>query len=161
MPLVLANALSLPLFSKDAIKEALADSLTSIRAKEQTSIEWSRQLGLAAAERLWQLIAAVQGEAVVECPWLAHLRPIVARELSNAGVLTHDEIWCEVPIEVARKRFEDRAPTRHWIHSESSGSADADWEFWRRGAKPLDIGTVHLVDTTKPVDIQNLVRHLR
>ena len=37
----LATELSLPLFSKDAIKETLADSLTSFRSKEETSSEWS------------------------------------------------------------------------------------------------------------------------
>lgn len=156
----LATELSLPLFSKDAIKETLADSLTSFRAKEETNIEWSQQLGLAAAECLWRLVSDARGNAVIESPWLAHLRPIVARELERAGVLTNDEVWCEVPLETARKRFEDRAAVRHWIHAESSGSTDADWAMWSQVAEPLGLGRVHQVDTTRPVDLRRLVQDL-
>ena len=156
----LATELSLPLFSKDAIKETLADSLTSFRSKEETCFEWSQQLGLAAAECLWRLVADARGNAVIESPWLAHLRPIVARELERAGVLTHDEIWCDLPLEIARKRFEDRASTRHWIHVESSGSTDADWAMWSQVVEPLGLGTVHRVDTTRPVDVRRLIQDL-
>ena len=156
----LAAELSLPLFSKDAIKETLADALTSFRAKEETSTEWSQQLGLAAAECLWRLVADAHGNAVIESPWLAHLRPIVAHQLDRAGVLTHHEVWCEIPLETARKRFEERASARHWIHSESSGSTDADWEMWSRVAEPLGLGTVHRIDTTRPVDLRKLVQDL-
>ena len=156
----LATELSLPLFSKDAIKETLADSLTSFRSKEETSFEWSQQLGSAAADCLWRLVADARGNAVIESPWLAHLRPIVARELERAGVLTHDEIWCDLPLEIARKRFEDRASNRHWIHSESSGSADADWAMWSQVVEPLGLGTVHRVDTTRPVDVRRLIQDL-
>ncbi len=156
----LAAALSIPLFRKDAIKETLADSLIAIRPKEETSIEWSQQLGLAAAACLWRLLADARGNAVIESPWLAHLRPIVAQELHLLGILTHDEIWCDVPLSVARKRFESRALDRHWIHSESSGSTDADWEMWALNAEPLGLGTVHRVDSTKPVDLERLILEL-
>lgn len=155
-----AAELSLPLFRKDAIKETLADALSSFRTEEQESVEWSQQLGLAAAECLWRLVADARGNAVIESPWLAHLRPIVTRELERAGVLTHNEVWCEVPLGIARKRFEDRASTRHWIHAESSGSTDADWEMWSQVAEPLGLGTVHRVDTTRPVDLRRLVQDL-
>lgn len=156
----LATQMSLPLFSKDAIKETLADALSPIRTKEETSLEWSQQLGLAAAQCLWRLLADARGNAVIDSPWLAHLRPIVARELERAGVSTHHEIWCDVPIEIARKRFEDRASARHWIHSESSGSTDADWAMWSSVAEPLGLGTVHRVDTTRPVDVYRLIQDL-
>ncbi|MDP1712662.1 MAG: AAA family ATPase [Candidatus Nanopelagicaceae bacterium] len=156
----LADELSLPLFSKDAIKETLADALTTLRSREETSIEWSQQLGLAAAACLWRLLSDARGNAILESPWLAHLRPIVAKELDEIGILSHDEIWCDVPLSVARQRFESRALERHWIHSESSGSTDADWEMWERMAEPLGLGTVHRVDTTQPVDIRHLIREL-
>ncbi len=156
----LATELSLPLFSKDAIKESLADVFSSFRSRESTSVEWSQQLGLAAATCLWQMVTYVHGEAVIDSPWLAHLRPIIARELERAGVLTHHEVWCDVPLEIARERFEDRAPVRHWIHTESSGNSDADWEMWSQMAEPLGLGAVHRVDTTKPVDLRQLVQDL-
>lgn len=156
----LAAGLSLPLFRKDAIKETLADALTAIHPREESRIEWSQQLGLAAAACLWRLLSDAGGNAIIESPWLAHLRPIVANELQELGILTHDEIWCDVPVALARERFENRALERHWIHSESSGSTDADWEMWARNAEPLSLGTVHHVDTTQPVDIKRLIREL-
>ena len=157
----LAAELSLPLFSKDAIKETLADALTKFHPREETSIEWSRQLGLAAATCLWRLLSDAQGNAIIESPWLSHLRPMVAQELHEMGILDHDESWCGVPLSVARQRFESRALDRHWIHSESSGSTDADWEMWGRKAEPLGLGTVHRVDTTQPVNILNLIQEIR
>ena len=153
--------MSLPLLRKDAIKETLADALTTFHPREETSVEWSQQLGLAAAACLWRLLSDAQGNAIIESPWLAHLRPIVAQQLHGMGILFHDEIWCDVPLSVARQRFESRASERHWIHSESSGSMDADWEMWGREAEPLGLGTVHWVDTTQPVDIRSLIRALR
>ncbi len=156
----LAAELSLPLFRKDAIKETLADALTEIHPREETSIEWSRQLGLAAAACLWRLLSDARGNAIIESPWLAHLRPVVAQELQQLSILTHDEIWCDIPLSLARERFDSRAPKRHWIHSESSGSTDSDWEMWGRTAEPLALGTVHRVDTTKSVDIAQLIREL-
>jgi glucokinase len=156
----LAADFSLPLFRKDAIKETLADALTAIHPREETSIEWSQQLGLAAAACLWRLLSDAGGNAIIESPWLAHLRPIVAKELHELGILSHDEIWCDVPVALARQRFENRALDRHWIHSESSGSTDADWEMWARNAEPLGLGTVHHVDTTQPADIKSLIREL-
>jgi predicted kinase len=156
----LAADFSLPLFRKDAIKETLADALTAIHPREETSIEWSQQLGLAAAACLWRLLSDAGGNAIIESPWLAHLRPIVAKELHELGILSHDEIWCDVPVALARQRFENRALDRHWIHSESSGSTDADWEMWARNAEPLGLGTVHHVDTTQPADIKCLIREL-
>ena len=133
----LAAELSLPLFRKDAIKETLA-----------------------AAACLWCSLSDAGGNAIIESPWLAHLRPVVAQKLHELGILTHDEIWCDIPITLARERFESRALERHWIHSESSGSTDADWEMWARNAEPLGLGTVHRVDTARPVDIESLIREL-
>ena len=156
----LAAELSLPLFGKDAIKETLADALIAIRPREETSIEWSQQLGLAASKCLWRLLSDTGGNAIIESFWLPHLRPIVARELHELGILAHDEIWCDVPVSLARERFESRALERHWIHSQSSGSTDADWEMWEREAGPLGLGTVHRVDRTQPLDIKRLIREL-
>ena len=156
----LAAELSLPLYRRDAIKETLADALTAFHPREETSMAWSHQLGLAAAACLWRLLSDSGGNAIIESNWLAHLRPIVARELDQLGILTHDEIWCDIPLALARERFEGRALERHWIHSESSGSTDADWEMWGRMAEPLWLGTVHRVDTTKSVDIGKLIREL-
>jgi len=156
----LAAELSLPLFGKDAIKETLADALIAIRPRDETSIEWSQQLGRAATACLWRLLSDARGTAIIESFWLANLRPIVAHELLEIGILTHDEIWCDVPASVARQRFESRALARHWIHSQSSGSTDSDWETWASEAEPLGLGKVHRVDTTQPVDFRRLISEL-
>lgn len=53
----LAAELELPLFSKDAVKETLADILAPARPPGATDHEWSRSLGAAAGETLWTLLA--------------------------------------------------------------------------------------------------------
>ncbi|WP_329126766.1 AAA family ATPase [Streptomyces caniferus] len=152
----LADELRLPLFSKDALKETLADSLGAVRLPRCTSREWSRMLGAAAGESLWTLLADARGAAVLESPWLAPLRPTVRSGLRRAGVTTVSEVWCEVPLEVARSRFAARAAGRHPVHGERTGASDGEWELWARGAEPLGLGAVHRVDTTKPVDVPAL-----
>ncbi|MEU9482692.1 AAA family ATPase [Streptomyces decoyicus] len=152
----LATELRLPLFSKDAIKETLADTLEAVRPRECTPREWSRMLGAAAGESLWTLLADARGAAVLECPWLAPLRPTVRTGLRRAGAAAVSEVWCDVPLEVARARFAARAAGRHPVHRESAGTCDGDWELWARGAEPLGIGVVHRVDTTRPVDVPAL-----
>ena len=66
------------------------------------------------------------------------------------------EVWCEVPLAVARSRFAARHADRHFVHRESSGVSDGDWEVWAREAEPLGLGTVHRVDTSRPVDVPAL-----
>jgi glucokinase len=65
------------------------------------------------------------------------------------------EIWCDVPLEIARRRYEDRHPRRHPIHGELL--TDTDWERWRRTAQPLRIGPLLKLDTTSPVDTDTLI----
>ncbi|MGP3967320.1 AAA family ATPase [Streptomyces sp. 6N223] len=145
----LARELGLPLLSKDIVKETLADAFGTYPTRE-----WSRALGRAAGETLWSLLADAPAGAVLESPFLAHLRPIVAAGLERAGVreahAVH-EVWCEVPLAVARRRYEERAARRHAIHVETA------WEFWATVAEPLALGSpLHRVDTTRPVDVAAL-----
>ncbi|MGW8976356.1 AAA family ATPase [Streptomyces platensis] len=152
----LADALTLPLFSKDVVKETLADTLEAVRPQACTPREWSRVLGAAAGESLWTLLADARGAAVLESPWPAPLRPVVRAGLRRAGVTAVTEVWCDVPLEVARARFAARAAGRHPVHRESSGTHGGDWDVWAVGAEPLGLGTVHRVDTTRPVDVPAL-----
>jgi predicted kinase len=147
----LARELGLPLLSKDAVKETLADVLGT--AAPPTP-EWSRALGRAAGETLWSLLADAPAGAVLESPWLAHLRPVVVAGLARAGVREAHEVWCEVPLAVARRRYEERAASRHAIHVEREIKT---WEFWATVAEPLALGgPLHRVDTTRPVDVAAL-----
>jgi predicted kinase len=158
----LARELRLPLFSKDAIKETLADTLgTEPTAGNTTAREWSNALGRAAAETLWTLLAYAPDGAVLESPWLGHVRQFAISGLARAGVNDAQEVWCDVPLEVVRHRFAERAASRHPVHLDDRPDSDERWELWSRMAEPLGLGPVHHVDTTCPVDIPLLARRIR
>ncbi|MCX4745070.1 ATP-binding protein [Kitasatospora sp. NBC_01287] len=157
----LATELGLPLFSKDAVKETLADNLAALRPPDCSDQRWSVLLGTAAGETLWTLLADARGAAVLETPWLAPLRPIVRAGLRRAGVTAVQEVWCEVPAALARERFAARTAERHSVHPERSGGFEGHWDAWIRDAEPLALGPVHRVDTTGPVDVPALAAALR
>ncbi|WP_392667321.1 AAA family ATPase [Streptomyces sp. LN785] len=156
----LARELKLPLFSKDAIKETLADTLGEGPASGITAHEWSSALGSAAAETLWTLLASAPDGAVLESPWLRHVRRFAVAGLARAGVEGVREVWCAVPLEVARRRYVARAASRHPVHLDDQLESDARWEMWSREAQPLGLGPVIHVDTTRPVDIPLLAKQI-
>ncbi|MFF3561586.1 AAA family ATPase [Streptomyces sp. NPDC002574] len=154
----LARELELPLLSKDSVKETLADTLAPLRPADRTAREWSRSLGAAAAETLWTLLADAPVGAVLESPWLAHTRPLVAAGLARAGADDVHEVWCAVPAETARRRFRERAHQRHPVHTEVTRFPEEDWPLWVENAVPLALGRVHRVDTTRPAGVKALAR---
>ncbi|MEU0571050.1 AAA family ATPase [Nonomuraea sp. NPDC005983] len=147
----LARQLGLPLFSKDAIKETLADMLQQPEGVDGR--EWSRKLGAAAGESMWTLLGHATQGAVLESPWPAGLRPVVVAGLARAGVEDVVEVWCDVSPDVARRRYERRR--RHWIHFDDSVD-DAVWREWVAGAEPLGVGAVYRIDTSRNVDLSGL-----
>ncbi|MFF1905177.1 AAA family ATPase [Kitasatospora sp. NPDC058218] len=157
----LAGELKLPLFSKDSVKETLADALGAEPAVGTTAREWSDTLGRAAAETLWTLLTYAPNGAVLESPWLGHVRQFVIAGLARAGVDEVQEVWCNVPLAVVRHRFAERAASRHPVHLDDQPDSDERWEVWSRTAAPLGLGPVHHVDTTRPVDIPLLAKHIR
>ncbi|MFI7135539.1 AAA family ATPase [Nonomuraea sp. NPDC050153] len=70
----LGRELGLPVFSKDDLKETLADVLE--RPPGVGEREWSRRLGAAAGESMWTLLASAGRGAVLESPWPAPTRPL-------------------------------------------------------------------------------------
>ncbi|WP_327065484.1 AAA family ATPase [Kitasatospora sp. NBC_01302] len=158
----LARELGLPLFSKDAVKESLADALGVAPAPGVTAREWSNALGRAAAETLWTLLGQAPEGAVLESPWLSSLRGFAIAGLARAGVDEVQEVWCDAPLAVARQRFAERAASRHPVHLDGDGPASEErWALWSRTAEPLGLGPVHRVDTTRPVDVPLLARRIR
>ncbi|WP_033213468.1 AAA family ATPase [Kitasatospora phosalacinea] len=158
----LAVELGLPLFGKDTVKEVLADRLAPLRTPAHDRWEWSRLLGAAAGETLWALLRDARGAAVLEAPWLGEpARRIVRAGLDAAGVAAAQEVWCELPAAMARRRFEARVPHRHPVHPERPGEPDDRWAAWSRAAAPLALGPVHRVDTAGPVDVPALAAALR
>jgi hypothetical protein len=78
---------------------------------------WTKAIGAAAGETMWALLADAPAGAVLESCWSADVRDFVVQGLSRAGNPMAVEIWCEVPLETARRRYEARHP-RHLIHGD-------------------------------------------
>lgn len=140
----LAEALDLPLFSKDAVKETLADAL------DVTSADDSRALGSAAIQLLYALAKASQG-AVLEGPFRASL---AAFELSSLGGEIV-EVFCRCDVAEMERRY--RARTRHACHFDDDRTAD---DLWNDDTMcPVAAGWLVIeLDTSTPVDLAALVR---
>ncbi|WP_377272935.1 AAA family ATPase [Peterkaempfera sp. SMS 1(5)a] len=154
----LAGRLRLPLFSKDVIKEAHADVLGSEPSDGRSQRRWNNALGAAASETMWALLADAPGGAVLESCWLTDVRPLVVAGLRRAGVDRSLEIWCDVPLQLARERFLLRHP-RHPVHG--APLDEAEWEHRGATARPLGIDRTLRVDTTGPVDLDRITAWVR
>ncbi|TPQ21368.1 AAA family ATPase [Streptomyces sporangiiformans] len=153
----LARHLGLPLFSKDLIKETHAGVLGA-EPPGWPQRRWNAALGAAASETMWTLLAEAPTGAVLESCWPTDVRDFVTQGLSRANHPRAVEIWCDVPLETARRRFEARHP-RHPIHGRLL--TDDEWERWRRTAQPLRVGPTLHVDTTRPVDQKTVIAWIR
>jgi len=149
----LSRGLGLPLFSKDVIKEAQADVFGDRAPDGRPQRSWNAAFGAAATETMWALLADAPGGAVLESVWLADVRHLAVAGLERAGPGRPLEIWCAVPPELARSRFEARHP-RHPIHGALLD--DAEWAGRIDDAEPLGLGPVLRVDTTTPVSMERL-----
>lgn len=150
----LARVLALPLFAKDVIKETLADFLAPTDGRPAR--EWSMLLGAAASETMWRLLAESPIGGIVDSPHTEAMRPHVEAGLARSGVSQPLELWCDVPLELAAQRCDERQPTRHAIHASSAGTAPvAD------SPGPLAIGPVLRVDTSTTVDIERVAAWCR
>ena len=156
----LAAALGLPMFSKDEIKETHADVLGAHPTDGRPQRDWNRALGAAASETIWTLLGSAPRGAVCESHWPGSTRLLVVTGLTRANAPKPIEVWCDVPLRVARARYEDRAPERHPIHGEQR-DLDAEWATWASDGLPLGLGPVLWVDTTVPVDVPRLAESVR
>lgn len=145
----LAVELGFALISKDMIKELLSDMLSD----SPPDLAWSRRLGATAMELLWEL--ARHTPAVVLD---ANFRPgqIGQEQMKNLGGCTV-ELRCDCPPEVAVRRYNERAASRHQVHviARLSTADLADY------AQPLGAGKLLIVDTTTPAEITELARRVR
>ncbi|MFD6136100.1 AAA family ATPase [Isoptericola sp. NPDC060257] len=150
----LAARLGAPWLSKDAVKEALADAVGpgARSLAVASSVVGASVVGAAAMEAVWRLAAAPLPRVVVESWWF---RPRdldhALRGLATAGADAVVEVWCDVPPDVARGRYESR-PDRHPVHADDR-DLTAEWAAWSAGAAPLALGPVVRQDTTRPVDV--------
>jgi predicted kinase len=144
----LAVELGLALIAKDAIKEALMDSLGLPR-----DVEESRRLGRAAVMAMLTVARTSPG-AVLDSTWYSYTRPAL-RELRQPLI----EVRCVVSLEVARSRYALRAGSRHAGHLDADR---LDEELWDPGhSQPLGVGPVIEVDTSRVVSIAELARRIR
>ena len=143
----LAATLPASLVSKDAIKEALA---TAVDGASSTA------LGAAAMDAAWTLVAAIGGTVVFDSWWFKprDLRYAEAG-IRRAGRPPVVEVWCDVPLQVARQRYEARE--RASIHR--AGQVEA-WSDWADRGEPLDIGPTLHVNTERPVDVARVARQV-
>jgi predicted kinase len=156
----LAAELGYALITKDTIKETLHDALGAPEA----DLAWSRRLGGASMELLWTL-AARAPEVVIE----ANFRPCSEFERDRLSALAGldgsgeppaqarrtVEVHCACPPEIASARYNARAT--HPVHVIKTLPVSAMAEYDR----PVGIGALITVDTTRPVDVAAVAARIR
>lgn len=148
----LSRRLSMPLIDKDAILEALFDSLGCPDRVERY------RLSRASDEVLYTLAEASEGAVVVN--WWDHdSSPARLRAIAPSIV----EVFCECPVEVAAARFAGRV--RHPGHHDPRRSPEEIAEAARRMSEsflgPLGVGDLVRVDTADPVDADSVAGQVR
>jgi predicted kinase len=144
-----AIELGLPLLSKDTVKEALIDVLGADGVGE------SQRVGRAAIRAM--LAVAVDARAgVLDSVW----RPELARRDLRALPGPVVEVFCRCPPELAKRRYSDRARSRHAGHVDEARLAGGLWEPGATGpvAGPWP---VLAVDTTGEVVASELAAEVR
>jgi len=143
----LADTLKVNMLAKDRLKEALADVVAS---------DFEPYLGMVAMQAIWNLAALSPGLVVVDSWWFKPRdREHAVRGVTTAHADRVVEIWCRVPPELARQRYETRS--RHAVHLDSRPMY-GEWAKWAAEGEPLGIGPVIEVDTDRTVDIAHLAR---
>lgn len=143
----LAPALDLPLIEKDVIKEALADVLDAKTPEE------SKRLGSATMHVIFALANANRG-GVLESTWI----PALSRPQIEALPSPVVEVFVDVPVDEAMRRFQDRAGTRHRVHFDLE-VMDRD-AFAERGRPIGGSWPVIRVDGLADVDVESVARRI-
>jgi predicted kinase len=137
----LARQLGLPLLGKDAIKEALFDTLGS------GDRAWSRRLGAASYAVLLALARELPA-AVLDANFYPDHGPGLLQACQRPI-----EVFCRRPAAEVERRFTQRAPARHPGHVDHVLDAQLKAAL-DGGVAPLGLGGPVLeVDTRGPVDV--------
>ncbi len=147
----LAAELGYSLVSKDLVKETLHDALYQ-SGDGEIDQAWSGRLGNASMYLLWML-AACAGDMVLEANFHPHsdFERDQLRSLGDGIV----EVHCVCPAEVAIARYNAR--TRHEVHWVKT----ATLERVDRYDRPVGVGSLITVDTTRPVDVASVAAKVR
>jgi predicted kinase len=152
----LAAQLGFALLTKDDIKETLYIALDG----QPGDREFSRRLGSAAMELLWDLAP--------HCPALvleANFRTKSEYERGRVARLRAEygaeivEVHCRIPLEEASRRFAERArdERHHPAHVLQEMSPERLSEY----EEPFGLGPVIEVDTLTPVNMEELVKRVQ
>ncbi len=150
---LLAAELSLPLLSKDVLKETLFDSLG------WCDRAWSRQVGVAAITQLYRLADSLlfaRRPFVIESNFRADLDTPRMQALAASHSFRPVQIRCVAAgdVLVARIRHRIASGQRHPGHCDELGAADLEIVRRRSDIQPLPIGGALLtIDTTDPACI--------
>ncbi len=149
----LAVELGFMLIAKDTIKETLHDALG---LPAEADVDSSQRLGAAAMELLWVLTGEAPAVVLDANFWPDEPRHEARlRALNTVPV----EVHCQCPVSDCMRRYAERAPSRHPVHADSARRVVA--ETFMRSARPLALGPVITVDTTRPVDVQAVAADVR
>jgi hypothetical protein len=133
---------------KDLLKESLHDAL---HLQGESDLPWSKRLNIASWELLWT-VAAYAGDMVIE----ANFHSQAADELDKLRGLGARlvEVNCACPTEVAQARYNAR--TRHQAHSVTLPQS-----AWDKYDRPVGVGPLVTVNTTRPVDVAAVAVEVR
>jgi predicted kinase len=147
----LAARLRLPLIAKDTIKEALFDGLGT------DDLAWSQRLG----EATYLAMFALAEESVAAGASLVLEANFVRGRESRLAALPFRfvQVHCSAPLEVLVERYGRRERHPGHVDSERIHALRAAVETGRH--EPLDLpGETVRLDTTEPVDLDELVKRL-
>ncbi len=160
----LAPELSLPLITRDDLKESLFESLG------WSDREWSRKVGAASWDLLLLILKRMlegRGSAIFESNFDRELHHEPFRDLQLKAPHTLVEVHCTTDVETLAERFIRRQASgeRHAGHDDGVFTAGSfAEELARRSHVPLGIATLTLeVDTTaaESVDLGHIVSKIR
>jgi hypothetical protein len=116
-------------------------------------VDESRRLGRAAVMAMLTVARTSPG-GVLDSTWYPYTRAALG-ELRGPLI----EVRCVVPLEVARRRYAERASHRHAGHLDADRLDEELWDPVHR--EPLGVGPLIEVDTTREVSIAQLAERVR
>lgn len=150
----LSQAQGWPLLTLDTVKEAFFEHLgTGDR-------DYNRLLGKASYQAIFALVADFPDSVttVVDAWFGFQPAEVLEKHLVRAGIGGIAEIWCHAPAEIIGERYRSRLAERHSGHLGASYVPELI-ELARR-ARPLGNYPLFEVDTTRPLDVAELVEWL-
>ncbi|MFF2550375.1 AAA family ATPase [Nocardia sp. NPDC058058] len=144
----LATALHAHFLSKDAAKEAFSAHMAD------HSI-----LGGTAMTAVWALARAIPGTVVIDSWWFKPRDLAFARAgIEQSGATHAVEVWCDIPPDLARRRYENRCRPAFYQDAERLAQ---DWDVWAARATPLGLTPTLFVNTAIPVNHTFLAERIR